>query len=261
LLHLAWYAVPGKFWEARENLEWLRAGLELFLAFAGCGGERLVAAGSCAEYGWKEANERSGGECSEDATSVLPSTLYGSSKHALERSLHHSCRQTALSSAWGRIFFLYGPGEHPERLVAYAVQSLLRGEPAHCSEGRQLRDFLYVTDAAAAFVALLQSEVEGPVNIASGIPVSIRQILEQIGQETGRADLLRYGVRDLELRDSGADPASLWANVRRLKEEVGFKPRYDLAEGIRRTIEWWRCALDRDPRPVAAVAEPAVAKS
>ena len=44
LLHLAWYAVPGKFWEARENLEWLRASLELLVSFADNGGERLVAA-------------------------------------------------------------------------------------------------------------------------------------------------------------------------------------------------------------------------
>jgi nucleoside-diphosphate-sugar epimerase len=270
LLHLAWYAVPGKFWEARENLEWLRASLELLLAFAGGGGERLVAAGSCAEYDWNDADNRSGGECSEAATPLLPGTLYGSSKHALERVLHHSRRQTGVSSAWGRIFFLYGVGEQPERLVAYAVHSLLQGEPAHCSEGRQVRDFLHVTDAAAAFVALLRSEVEGPVNIASGIPVSIRQILEQIGQETGRPGLLRYGARDSSLNNPGSrdsslnhgrtEPARLWANVRRLKEEVGFSPQYDLAAGIRQTVEWWRRSLDRDP-VAAAVAESDVAES
>jgi nucleoside-diphosphate-sugar epimerase len=270
LLHLAWYAVPGKFWEARENLDWLRASLELLLGFAGYGGERLVIAGSCAEYDWNDANNRSGGECSEAATPLLPGTLYGSSKHALERVLYHSRRQTGVSSAWGRIFFLYGPGEPPERLVAYAVRSLLQGEPAHCSEGRQVRDFLHVTDAAAAFVALLRSAVEGPVNIASGIPVSIRQILEQIGLETGRPDLLRYGARESSLNNSAAEPARLWANVRRLKEEVGFNPQYDLARGIRQTVEWWRHSLDRDPVAAAEaesaanespVTEPAITKS
>src|ERR1700730_7806518 len=50
ILHLAWYAVPGKFWEARENLEWVRASLEILRAFADNGGKRIVAAGSCAEY-------------------------------------------------------------------------------------------------------------------------------------------------------------------------------------------------------------------
>ena len=246
LLHLAWYAVPGKFWEARENLEWLLASMELLLAFADNGGERFVGAGTCAEYEWndgKNENDLSGGECSEDRTSLLPSTLYGSSKHALERIAHFSRRQTGLSSAWGRIFFLYGPHEHPVRLVAYAVQSLLRGEPAFCSEGSQVRDFLHVTDVAAAFVSLLQSEVEGPVNIASGKPTSIRRVLEEIGQQTGRTELLRFGARP-----SGAEAARIWGNVRRLKEEVGFSPQYDLAGGMQQTIEWWRRSLNSEQR-------------
>src|SRR5271168_4992423 len=77
LLHLAWYAVPGDFWEARENLEWLRASLEMLPAFTDSGGRRLVAAGSCAEY------DCSGGDpCSEETTRLAPATLYGTSKHA-----------------------------------------------------------------------------------------------------------------------------------------------------------------------------------
>lgn len=235
LLHMAWYAVPAKFWEARENVEWLRSSLELLTAFADNGGERMVAAGTCAEYDGQSANHESEGECKEATTALLPDTLYGSSKHALERVLHHSRRQIGLSSAWGRMFFLYGPHEDPLRLVAYAIRSLLQGEPALCSEGRQVRDFLHVADAAAAFVSLLQSEVEGAVNIASGCPISVRRVLEEIGQKTGRGDLLRYGARK-----SGDEPARLWANIRRLSEEVSFRPQYDLAAGIEQTIEWWR---------------------
>src|ERR1700676_1286244 len=70
VLHLAWYAVPGKFWEARENLDWVRASLELLCAFADSGGKRIVAAGSCAEY------DPQTGECLENATPLLPKTLY-----------------------------------------------------------------------------------------------------------------------------------------------------------------------------------------
>ncbi len=235
LLHLAWYAVPGKFWEARENLEWLRASLELLAAFTDNGGCRLVAAGTCAEYDWNA------GECSEDTTPLLPTTLYGTSKHALERIVHSYKAQSGLSSAWGRIFFLYGPYEHPSRLVAYVVQSLLKGEPAFCSDGLQVRDFMHVNDVASAFVSLLASEVQGPVNIASGNPVSVRQVLDEIGQQTGRPDLVRRGARPAR-----PEPARIWADVRRLQEEVGCLPRYDLPGGIRQTIEWWRHSLDRD---------------
>jgi nucleoside-diphosphate-sugar epimerase len=228
LLHLAWYAVPKKFWESPENIEWVRASLEMFSAFAENGGARLVAAGSCAEYDW------SAGECEENRTPLLPATLYGTSKHALEAILDAWSRQVALSSAWGRIFFLYGPHEHPSRLVAYVVRSLLRGEAALCSEGRQLLDFMHVEDVASAFVSLLESEVRGPVNIGTGKPVAVRDLLEDIGQRIGRLELIDFGAR------SASEPSRLWANVHRLTDEVGWAPHYDLASGIERTIGWWR---------------------
>jgi nucleoside-diphosphate-sugar epimerase len=229
LLHLAWYAVPGKFWEARENLEWLRASLEMLAAFTESGGRRLVAAGTCAEYDW------SVGQCSEETTTLRPTTLYGISKHALERMLNSWSRDTRLSSAWGRIFYLYGPHEHPSRLVAYVVRSLLQGEPALCSEGTQLRDFLHVEDAAAAFVALLESDVEGAVNIASGIPVAVRILLEQIAAQIDRPELLRWGGRD-----ASREAPRVCASIQRLKEELHWSPHYDLTEGIAQTIAWWR---------------------
>ena len=235
LLHLAWYAEPGKFWEARENIEWVRASLEVLCAFADNGGERMVAAGSCAEYGC------SAGECREDTTPLLPTTLYGTSKHALEMILHASSRQTSLSSAWGRIFFLYGPHEHTSRLVAYVVRSLLGGEPALCSEGRQVLDFMHVEDAASAFVALLESAVQGPVNIGSGNPVAVRDVLREIGQQIGQMELIRFGARS-----PIAEPSGFWASTQRLANEVNWAPRYDLTRGIEQTIEWCRSSIARD---------------
>lgn len=236
LLHLAWYAVPGKFWEARENIEWVRASLAVLCAFADNGGKRMVAAGSCAEYNC------SAGECQEDTTLLLPTSLYGASKHALEVILRSSSRQTRLSSAWGRIFFLYGPHEHPSRLVAYVVRSLLRGEPALCSDGRQILDFMHVVDAASAFVALLESAVEGPVNIGSGNPIAIRDVLQEMGQQLGRLELIRFGARS-----SMAEPNRFWANTERLANEVNWLPHYDLTRGIKQTIEWWRDSMRVSP--------------
>jgi nucleoside-diphosphate-sugar epimerase len=229
LLHLAWYADPGKFREARENIEWVRASLELLSAFAANNGKRLIAAGSCAEY------EINAGECFEAKTPLLPSTLYGTCKCAFGSILDSFSRQTELSSAWGRIFFLYGPYEHPSRLIAYVVQSLLRGEPALCSDGKQILDFMHVEDAASAFVALLENNIQGPVNIASGRPVEVRDLLREIGIQLGRPELIRLGERD-----SSSELSCIWANVERLTREAGWKPRYDQSSGIQQIIEWWR---------------------
>jgi nucleoside-diphosphate-sugar epimerase len=229
LLHLAWYAAPGKFWEARENIDWVHASLELLSAFAANNGKRMVAAGSCAEY------QINAGECLEEKTPLLPSTLYGTCKCAFGRILDSFSRQTEISSAWGRIFFLYGPYEHPSRLIAYVVQSLLRAAPAICSDGRQVLDFMHVEDAASAFVALLESKIQGPVNIGSGRPVEVRDVLQEIGVQLGRSELIRLGERE-----STSEVSCIWANVDKLTREAGWKPRYDLASGIKQTIEWWR---------------------
>ena len=233
LLHLAWYAVPGKFWESPENTEWVRASIELYRAFTEVGGKRLVAAGSCAEY------VSNAGECDEEKTPLLPSTLYGSSKHALESELRSNCKANQLSHAWGRVFHLYGPHEDPARLVAYAVRSLLRGEPALCSDGLQVLDLLHVADVASAFVALLGSDLTGPVNIGSGHPVAVREVLHEIGHQIGRPELIRLGAKP-----SAPNTTRLWANTRRLTSELGWAPHYDLAGGIKQTIEWWRTVGD-----------------
>jgi len=229
LLHLAWYAVTGKFWEAPENFDWVRASLELLREFSANRGTRIVFAGSCAEYGL------SAGECIEDATPLLPTGLYGQSKRDLQLSVRASSKQSDLNSAWGRVFFLYGPHEHPDRPVAYVVRSLLKGEPAACSDGTQVLDFLHVEDVASALVALLESPVQGPVNIGSGNPVSLRAVFETIGRQLGRAELIRFGAREV-----GSQPYRVWANTQRLAREVGWTPRYSLASGIEQTIEWWR---------------------
>src|SRR3954452_23524389 len=77
LLHLAWYAEPGKYWTSPENVRWVEASLALLRAFAAGGGRRAVLAGTCAEYDWAH------GFCSEGVTPLAPWTLYGPSKHAL----------------------------------------------------------------------------------------------------------------------------------------------------------------------------------
>lgn len=230
LLHYSWYAVPGKYWTSPENLRWVQGSLALLQAFAANGGQRAVMAGTCAEYDWRY------GYCSESVTPLAPATLYGTCKHAVQMTLRAFAEQTGLSTAWGRIFFLYGPGEHPSRLVASVIRSLLQGQPAPCSHGAQVRDFLHVRDVAGAFVQLLGAGVTGAVNVASGQPVSLRDIIYRVADQFGRRDLIRMGAIPTPLDE----PPLIVADTRRLREEVGWRPLYDLDEGLAQTIEWWK---------------------
>jgi len=230
LLHLAWVATPGVYTTSPANLEWLRASLELFQAFTEAGGARIVGAGSCLEYRLDHGYLR------EFGTPLEPSNLYGSCKHALQISLDAWSKEVDVTAAWGRVFFLYGPREHPARLVSSVIRSLLNGSEAACSSGTQLLDFLHVADVGEAFACLLDSEVTGPVNIASGKPLAVRDLVDLIGQQLQRPDLIRRGA--IPRREG--EPPVLLADVTRLKSEAGFSPVFDLERGIADTIRWWR---------------------
>jgi nucleoside-diphosphate-sugar epimerase len=229
LLHLAWYAEPGKYWQSPINLKWLAASLELLLAFGDAGGVRAVMAGSCAEYDWSQ------GHCNEFSTPRRPHSVYGTCKNALGEVLEAYSRQTRLSSAWARLFFLFGPEEPRVRLVPSVICSLVDGKPARCTHGQQLRDFLYVADVADALTALLDSSVQGPVNISSGQPMAIRDLVNEIARELKRPDLIEFGA----LPAPDVDPPMIVGDCTRLRDEVRWTPKRSIAEGIADTIAWW----------------------
>jgi nucleoside-diphosphate-sugar epimerase len=229
LLHLAWVTTPGVYWTSSDNLQWIEASQHLVKVFADQGGHRAVLAGTCAEYDWNESTI-----CHEFATPIRPSTVYGRCKNELRERIDKIAK---LSFAWGRLFHLYGPGEHPARLVPSVALALLSGKPAECTAGTQIRDFLHVDDAADALVALLLSDVIGPINIASGEPVAVRTLVEHIAAKVGRSELVRMGIRPIPI----GEPSFLVANVHRLREELGWRPRLSLAAGLANTVAWWRC--------------------
>lgn len=237
LLHLAWYVAPGSYWTSPENFHWVEATLRLLRAFAQCGGRRVVMAGSCAEYDWKY------GYCSEGVTPLAPDSVYGICKRSLQAMLDAFSRATELSSAWGRMFFLYGPHEHPDRLVSSTICSLLKGASPRCSEGKAVRDFLHVEDAAGAFVALLESDLGGAVNIASGQSTAIRQVISKIADRLGGHDRIEWGAKP----SPANEPAFLVGDVTRLTTEVRWTPTYDLDSGLDQTIGWWRDRLRSEP--------------
>ncbi len=231
LLHLAWYAEHGKFWNSPLNANWVAASLELLIAFRESGGHRVTMAGTCAEYRWGQSEAYIEGE-----SLLIPHTFYGTSKNSLRQVGERYAKIVGLSSAWGRVFFLYGPHESSKRLVPSVITALLRNEVAETTEGMQQRDFLHSADVAGAFVALLDSEVEGAVNIGSGEAVAVREIVRELARLLDREELLRIGARPMV----EGDPEVILADVTRLRAEVGWTPKWDLASGLKDIVAWWQ---------------------
>jgi nucleoside-diphosphate-sugar epimerase len=194
VIHVAWYAEPGKYLQSTLNLDCLTGTLQLSKGAAKAGVRRFIGIGTCFEYdltsGWLSVQ-----------TSLEPVTPYGAAKASAFMALNQLLPMQAVEFAWCRLFYLYGEGEHERRLISYIRSQLIVGEPAELSSGDQIRDFLDVCQAGRMIVDVALGREQGPINICSGQPVTIRQLAEQIADEYQRRDLLRFGARPNNLLD------------------------------------------------------------
>jgi len=245
LLHFAWIATPGLYWSSADNYRWLAASQHLLRCFGTYGGLRAVMAGSCAEYDWARV-----GVCEERSSPLadeMAASPYAACKMAMQQALADYGRLDHVSTAWGRIFFQFGPHEHPDRLVPSVIRNLLRDQEARVSHGRQVRSFLHVADVGSAFAAVLDSALQGPVNIGSDQRIALAELIDRIARQIGRPDLVRLGAREEAAREPEPErqrePTLLVPDIHRLRDEVQWRPAIGLDEGLKGTIDWWRRRL------------------
>lgn len=241
LLHTAWRRVHGDVMVSAANARWVEVSLALLRAFQEAGGQRAAYIGSCAEYDW------TWGTCKTGVTPLRPATTYGMAKLALYLAASGYARATGLRFVWPRLFFVYGPGEHESRLSVYVVRSLLQGLPAELSHGHQIRDYLYVTDAAEGIVAALYSRVEGEIDIASGLARPLREIATTVAAALGREDLLRLGAKPVPPHETPV----VVSDVTHARALLGWAPRYRLQHGVSELAAWGRRTFTK---AVAALA-------
>lgn len=228
-VHLAWYAVPGSYLDAPQNFDHVASTLRLARALQANGCKRLVTAGTCFEY------DTSGGRPIAETSAVAPSFLYSACKLAVFEMLRQACCLWRMPYCHARFFYQYGPWEAPNRLVPAIVTALLRGEEARTTSGDQIRDFLHIDDVGRAVALLARTDIEGAVNVGSGIEVRVRDIVAAAAQACGRQDLLRIGA----LPQRPGDPPYVCADAGRLRG-LGWSPRFSLEDGLAETVAWYR---------------------
>ncbi|MCA2655372.1 NAD(P)-dependent oxidoreductase [Microcystis sp. M061S2] len=232
-IHLAWYAVPGKYLNSQENLDSIQASINLLSQLAELGCKRFVGIGTCFEY------DLSLGYLSESSL-TKPITLYAATKVALSTILQQFAQITEMEIAWIRLFYQYGPMEDEQRLIPSVISSLLRDEVVKTTKGEQIRDFLHIEDVASAIWAVAKSNVSGVVNVGSGQPVTVGQIALELGNLLGKPDLIHLGA--LPYRPN--DPMFICANNELLRKKTDWTPKYNLTTGLKNTIEWYKVHLN-----------------
>ncbi|MEK5490505.1 NAD(P)-dependent oxidoreductase [Paenibacillus sp. FSL R7-0297] len=230
LLHLAWDLPHKNYLSSLDNYKWVSASFNLIDSFNKFGGKRVVVSGTCAEYEWKS------NYMIEDVTNLSFQNPYAASKNILQQLTADFAGNVGMSCAWGRIFWIYGPGEDGSRLIPSAIQNLLRNNKFMCRNAQSTRDFLHVQDVASAFVKLLSSDINGRINIASGQPITIRGVLNRVEKIMGKRNLIQYYA-------SKDEAPFVIADTTKLNKALDWFPKIKLDEGIENTLQYWKHSL------------------
>ncbi|MCI0342255.1 MAG: SDR family oxidoreductase [Planctomycetales bacterium] len=209
--------------------------------------KRVVLASSSSVYGDSAVSPK------VETLPPNPLSPYAASKLAAEGLAQAWARSLGVPTIALRFFNVFGPRQDPKSQYAavvprFVTAMLSGGTPIVYGDGKQTRDFTYVENAVQALVLAVRQGVPGSVyNVAGGKATTVLDLLGMIAKAAGaKARAERQPARPGDILHSHAD-------VAKARKELGFAPSVDVAEGIRRTVEWYR----RETRPGVAPAGPA----
>jgi len=235
LLHLAAEKYRSEQTSPRPLLDSNVAGtLDLLTAAGRARVRKVVFSSSLYAYGRRHA------PALQEDEIPRPDTVYGISKLAGEHLLRHMKKTTGIPYVVLRYFFVYGPGQYAglgyRSVIVKNFEQLRRGQEATIyGDGRQVLDYVYVDDVVEATLLALQStEEEGVLNIGSGEPTAIDDLVSLMIQTAGRDGKKTYLPPD--------ETAGTWrvARIDRARDVLGWRPRMSLPEGLARTFAWTR---------------------
>lgn len=206
LIHLAWGGLPnyGSYRhfevELPQQYQFLKQLIERGLS-------SLFVAGTCFEYGMQS------GRLSEEV-SAQPINPYGFAKYTLYQQLSYLQQAHSFNMQWGRLFYTYGEGQAPSSLYALLQKAIAQGDEFFpMSGGEQLRDFLPVDEMARIIVQIAISRQNlGVMNVCSGLPTSVRRLVEKWIKEQHASIQLNLGHYPY----SSFEPMAFWGCTTKL---------------------------------------------
>ena len=191
--------------------------------------KRFVQVGSSDEYGDSPAPQ------SEDmrGSAISP---YAFAKQSATDFVSMLAKHDKFPGVVTRPFLVYGPGQDRIRFLPHVITNCLQGKRFPVTPGHQQRDFCYVGDIVEAM--LLAATVDGTegcvINVASGVPVSLRQMIDLVVKLVGR------GAPDYDARSyrSGENMA-LYADISKARALLNWSPATSLETGLRKTINYY----------------------
>ena len=217
-LHLGWAGIPD------YSMQMSLKNLETSVALLGLASQlkvrRIVAAGSCWEYG------SAGGELEENQK-VRPDTAFSKAKSHLREVFETVAVDSEMEHRWARIFYAYGPRQRKESLIPLSIDSIKNGRTPQLRDTRSAIDLIHVDDVAHAIATLtLERGPSGVFNVGSGKAYRVSDVVEIV-----RETIMGGPVSKRDLMSDNSFAA--WANLEKIGRDYDWSPRVSLEDGIR----------------------------
>ena len=219
-LHLAWEGIRGHEYGAAISLKNLRCSLNALEVCRKAKCKKIVAAGSCLEYG------RIRGKLSETMRSE-PKRSFPAAKNALREMGNYLAAEGGPQFISARLFFVYGPGQRPGGLLPHLLRRFRNGETPGIENPAGANDYVYVEDVAQALTALLEKKIAGRsslYNVGSGRLTANQHMVNIV-----------YGRRQTGIPKR---PAGFYADISKIASKIGWRPKIRIAAGIQKTQKY-----------------------
>lgn len=225
-VHLAWEGVPN--YGLEVSVKNLKYGLDLFLMLAEIGCKKIISTGSCWEYGKQK------GSLNEEST-INPHNAFTSAKNSLLWMGKNLAEEKKIQFVWTRLFYVYGPEQRKNSLIPYIIDCIKQGKKPEIKTPGAKNDFVYVEDVVDAIVAILKNSndnLTNPVyNIGSGSLTSVREIINMVYTNLNINPEINTSESNNDVLYDG-----FWADLSKIKKEIGWGPKVDIKEGILKMI-------------------------
>ena len=192
----------------------------------------FINTGSSSEYGVKDKPMK-------EADSLEPNNLYGITKAATTMYCQDIVRKLGLPIVTMRPFAVYGYFEEKERLIPIVIKSCLTDSELKLSSPKSVRDYIFIEDIIEAYLLAIKNiqKIKGEVfNLGTGKQSTVAEVVRIIKKITNSTIKPAYG----EVKISQLEPKHWLADISKIKKLLNWQPRYDLEQGLKEDIEWFK---------------------
>lgn len=222
-IHLAWEGIPD--YKCEVSLKNLKYGLDLFSMLTKIGCKKIIATGSCWEYGKQK------GSLNEENI-INPHNVFTSAKSSLHWAGKYLAEENNISFIWLRLFYVYGHGQRNNSLIPYIIDCIKENKIPDVKTPSAKNDFVYVEDVADAIIAILEKVNNSAIyNIGSGYLTSVKEIINIVCANLNiKCDFKSSKSTEEVLYDG------FWGDISKIRRETGWDTKVGIKEGILKMI-------------------------